>query len=719
MSLRFDRPSGASAALLVLLPATPLGAQTVLPQITVTAPSPIVRQAPAAPPAEAPPGPDLQGTLPIVADQFATVTVVPRAELQRTPGATLGDLLFAKPGITGSSFAPGAASRPIVRGLDNYRVRIQENGLGVNDVSDLSDDHAVSIDPLAARQVEVVRGPATLRWGSQAIGGVVNVDNNRIPTAVPLRGYAFETLTAASSVDSGLEGAVSLDAGAGNIAVHADAYGRRASDYRIPTYPYLFPDPVDPPVVGDRQPNSAFHSNGYAVGGSYVFDNGFIGLSVSEFNSLYRIPGEEAAATNTRIDMRQTKVNGKGEVRFDGPVEAVRFWLGASNYQHDELANEGGFDSIHATFKSRGQEGRVEVQLAPFDLRFAMLTTAIGVQASRQQLEAPGAEGGLFDPNDTRSVAGYVFNEFRLSPTQRLQLAGRIEQTRVEGSVPDLFVDPDLVIERRRSFTPASAAIGFLQDLPFGLVGSITGQHVERAPRAPELLSRGPHEASGTFEIGNPDLGIESANSVEVGLRRATGPLRFEATAYHTRFKNFIFRRFTGVQCGEDFASCGVEDEFAQIVYSQRDATFRGAEVQGQLDLAPLGSGRWGVDAQYDIVRATFTDGTHVPRIPPQRLGGGLYWRDPNWFLRVGLLHGFAQNRLAAHETPTRDYNLLKAEIAYTATLHPGDCGPREIALGLTGTNLLDDDVRSHVSFRKDEVLMPGRSVRVFARMRF
>jgi iron complex outermembrane recepter protein len=717
MARHFNFLGGVSPIVLTLACAPAL-AQTVLPEIRVTASTPIVRRAPAPAPQAQPPL-DLQGVLPIVADQFATITVIPREELQRTPGATLGDLLFTKPGITGSSFAPGAASRPIVRGLDNYRVRIQENGLATNDVSDLSEDHGVPIDPLGARQVEVIRGPATLRWGSQAIGGVVNVDNNRIPTSVPLRGFAFESLTAATSVDSGLEGAVSLDAGAGNIAVHADAYGRRAADYRIPTYPYLFPDPVDPPAVGGRQPNSAFRSNGYAVGGSYIFDNGFIGLSVSEFNSFYRIPGQEAAETNTRIDMRQTKVNGKGEVRFDGPVEAVRFWLGASNYQHDELANEGGFDGIHQTFTSRGQEGRVEMQLAPFDLRFATLTTAIGVQASRQELAAPGAEGGLFDPNDTRSVASYLFNEFRLSPTQRFQLAGRVERVAVEGSVPDLFVDPDLVIERRRNFTPMSAAAGFLQDLPFGLVASVTGQYVERAPRAPELLSRGLHEATGTFEIGNPDLGIESATSLEIGLRRATGPLRFEATAYHTRFKNFIFKRLTGVRCGEDFASCGVEDELAQVIYSQRDAVFRGAELQAQLDVAPLGSGMFGVDGQYDIVRATFTDGTAVPRIPPQRLGGGIYWRDPNWFLRVGLLHGFAQHRLAENETPTGDYNLLKAEIAYTMKLKPADFGPREIALGLTGTNLLDDDVRNHVSFKKDEVLMPGRSVRAFARVAF
>ncbi|MGD9847069.1 MAG: TonB-dependent receptor plug domain-containing protein, partial [Variibacter sp.] len=216
-------------------------AQDALPAIVVTAPSPIVRHPPRRPaqparaaqpattpaPSDTPPpvAPTLAdvpvGALPIVTDQFATVTVVPESEIRRTPGNTLGDLLFSKPGITGSTFAPGGASRPIVRGLDNYRVRTQENGLATNDVSDLSEDHAVPIDPLAARQIEVIRGPATLRYGSQAIGGVVNVDNNRIPTFIPPRGFAGEVRAAGSTTDSGIEGGVLRDAGAGNFAVHA------------------------------------------------------------------------------------------------------------------------------------------------------------------------------------------------------------------------------------------------------------------------------------------------------------------------------------------------------------------------------------------------------------------------------------------------------------------------------------------------------------------
>src|SRR3954452_446018 len=223
-----DKSSGAIAFFVLWTVAAQ--AQTQLPEIVVTAPSPIVRvPGPTAPLTTAAPSSApvvvLRGTLPVVTDQFATVTVVPADELRRTPGATLGDVLFSKPGITGSSFAPGAASRPVVRGLDNNRVRIQENGLGASGVSELGEDHGVPIDPLAADQVEVIRGPATLRYGSQAIGGVVNATNNRIPESMPPRPLMLETRGGFTSVDGGADGAILLDAGAGNVAVHADVYG--------------------------------------------------------------------------------------------------------------------------------------------------------------------------------------------------------------------------------------------------------------------------------------------------------------------------------------------------------------------------------------------------------------------------------------------------------------------------------------------------------------
>jgi iron complex outermembrane receptor protein len=731
------RRAAAIVLISLLIMNNPASAQSIeLPAITVTA-SPIIRRpvrsaptpgpretAPETPFDAAPPAlaPDLyQGTLPVVTDQFATVTVMPRGEIDRATGQTLGEILQEKPGITSSGFAPGAASRPIIRGLDNYRVRIQENGIGSSGVSELGEDHAVPLDPLAAQTVEVIRGPATLRYGSQAIGGVVNAENNRIPTMIPQRGFALEGRGSVTTVDRGREGAVLLDAGGGNFAVHADIWGRNAGDYKIPSYPYLFPEDPAPPV-GRWQPNSAHQSNGNSIGGSYVFDRGYFGFAYTNYEAKYQVPGQEATETRTNIDMKQSKLTGKGELRPDShAIEAIRYWFGSTDYKHAEIADEGGFYGEQQYFLSNQKEGRVEVQLQPFDLRFASLTIALGVQASREKLDAPGLEGGLFDQNTTRSVAGYVFNELRFNAAQRLQLSGRIESNNVKGAVPDLFVDPDVNIWRDRQFTPLSGAIGFLQDLPGDLVASITYQHVERAPRAPELLSRGVHEATGTFDIGNPNLVTEVANSVEIGLRRAKGPLRFEATGFYTRFDNFIYRNLTGQTCGEDFGSCGFAngEELAQAVYNQRAATFRGAEVQAQYDVAPLWRGVWGVDGRYDIVRATFTDGTNVPRIPPQRLGGGVYYRDGSWFARVGMLHAFAQNDVSDFETTTAGYDMLKAELSYSSKLKGDPSGLAEVKFGVVGDNLLNDDVRFAQSFKKDEVLQPGRTVKVFATVKF
>jgi len=680
------------------------------------------------------------GALPIVTDQFATVTVVPNQELRRTGASTLGDLLFGKPGITGSSFAPGAASRPIIRGLDVNRVGIIENGSNAGGVSDLGEDHFVPINPLVSNQIEVIRGPATLRYGSQSIGGVVSATNNRIPDALPPcrdarpTGCAnVETRAAVTSVDRGLESGLLVDAAAGNVAIHADAFGRRAGDYRIPSYPYLF-DQTRP--FGGRQPNSAARTDGGSIGASYIFDQGFVGLAVTQNNALYRIPGIDGADHNTRIDAHETKITSKGEYRPQANgIDAVRFWLSATDYRHNELGladpTDPASDGVRQTFTNKEQEGRVEVQLMPFNLRFAQLTTALGVQAGRQALTAPGDTpgpfSGLWDPNDNRRIAGYIFNEFRLSDWTKAQVAGRIEHVRVNGTTPEFPADflpdgnPLVAAPRSLEFTPKSISFGVIRNLPWDLVASVTAQRVERAPKPAELFSRGPHDATGTFDIGNPDLGIETAQSIEVGLRRAKGPLRFEATAYYTKFTGFIFRRLTGVMCDETFASCGdPAAELKQAVYSQRDAVFRGGEFLAQYDVAPVLRGIWGVETQFDRVRATFSDGTNVPRIPPMRLGGGVFYRDANWLARVSLLHAFPQNDIAPVETPTDGYNLLKAEISYTqkiANAAPGS--PREYTVGVVGNNLLNEAIRNHVSYTKDEVLMPGASVRAFANVKF
>src|SRR3981189_96120 len=754
-------------------------AATPLPEITVTAPSPIVRRKPAASPtpvrvsravsgrnrAPTPPAHPTpvsaapqQGVLPIVTDQFATVTVVPNDEIRRQGGATLGDLLFSKPGITGSSFAPGASSRPIIRGLDVNRVGFSENGGAGGGASDLGEDHFVPLDPLSTSQVEVIRGPAALRYGSTSIGGVVSGTNNRIPDALPscpaapFQSYGLpakaplanvepsgcvtaETRTAVSSVNRGIGGAGLLGAGGRDFAIHADAFGRTGGDYSIPSYPYLF-DPTKP--FNGRQPNSAARTDGASIGGPYIFDGGFIGAAITQNDSLYHIPGIDAADHQTRIDAHQTKITAKGEYRpHSSAIDAVRFWAGATDYRHNELglADPADLttDGVRQTFTNKEQEARVEVQLMPFNARFATVTTAFGLQAGHQELTAsspddPGSLfNGLWNPNRNTREAGYVFNELKFTDATKAQIAGRIEHVDLSGSTPDFPADflpngiPQTSIARNLHYTPASGSVGLIQNLPYDLVGSITAQYVQRAPKPAELFSRGPHDATATFDIGNPNLTIETAKSVEIGLRRATGPLAFEATAYYTRFDNFIFRRLTGVMCDGTFDSCGAPDaELKQAVYSQRNAIFRGGEFQSQLDISQFYGGVWGIENQFDIVRATFTDGTNVPRIPPVRVGGGVFWRDANWLVRVNLLHAFAQNDVAViAETPTAGYNMLKAEISYKTTLDPSWFGAREMIVGLTGNNLLNANIRNSVSYNKDEVLLPGIGVRAFANLKF
>ena len=736
------------------------------------APQPVV----AAPQPTSAPQP---GTLPVVTDQFATVTVVPSEELRRNPGTTLGDVLFQKPGITGSSFAPGASSRPIIRGLDVNRVRIQENGIGSNGASDLGEDHFVPVDPIVSNQVEVIRGPGTLRFGSQSIGGVVESINNRIPETLPCVPdparpawlgalpkdasgrpcINFETRGSAETATNGREGAALLDIGGGNVALHADTFARKTDDYRVPHYPYLTPlaprNPADPFGPGTdlpgatrpnefngRQPNSAMQSDGYSLGGSYVFSEGFLGVAYTRNNTLYGIPGIDAEDHRTRIDAHQDKYTSKGEWRpMAFGVDTVRFWAGVTSYKHDEIGLTDDFDPASTarqqTFTNKEQEFRVETQLLPINLPFATLTTAIGVQGGHQALTAPGADlavpgNGLWDPNSNHRIAGFIFNEFKFTESTKGQLAGRIEEVDLSGTARIFSGNGDLQqTPISKTYTPKSASAGLIQNLPWDLVGSITAQYVERAPKPAELFSGGGHDATATFDIGNPNLKLEVAKSFEAGLRRNTGPFRFELTSFYTRFNNFIFRRLTGETCDGTIDTCtgplgapgATGGELQQAIYSQRDATFRGFEFQSQYDVAPLYTGTFGIETQADLVRATFTDGTNVPRITPVRLGGGMFWRDDNWLARVNVLHAFSHNEIAPiGETATPGYNNLRAELSYRwRPVRLTADNLREVVVGISGNNLLNADIRNSVTYipQKDEVLMPGASLKVFANIKY
>ena len=696
----------AAAGVLRPLPAAAQQATVTLDEVSVTSPSPVQAK-----PRSDGNGATQAGILPVPTQTFSPVTVVTQDEIAREQPRTLGDALFDKPGISASTYGPGGASRPIIRGLDNGRVRIQENGVVTGDVSDLGEDHAVPINPLVDNRIEVIRGPATLRYGSGSVGGVVSAENNRVPSFIPANGVSGQVTTGFSSVDNGRLGAATVDAGHDGIAVHADGFKTASDSYAIP---------------GGIQRNSYTESQGGAVGLSAIGDRGFVGIAFAHYDSLYAIPGGVAEQNRTRLDPRQDKLLSRGEYSpLDGPFEVIRYTAGYSVYRHDEIGiGEDGVEGIQAIFKNREAEARVELQHVPVFTALGTLTGAVGLQSGRRVLNSQLES--FLPPTDSRSNAVFVFEELAVGGGLRFQAAGRIEGDRVNSTaaqfpadyLPVAGEDPFQYALTRR-FAPKSASFGALQDLPYGFVASANASYVERAPTAYELFSQGPHDATATFEIGNPTLRLERARTAEISLRRSEGPLRLDATGYYTRYTGFIYRNYTGALCDDDFASCGTGTENRQIVYRQQNATFYGAEIASQYDAIPVGNGWFGVEAQFDFVRAQFDDGTNVPRIPPYRIGGGVFLRAEGWFARLNLLHAFDHAAIAPFETPTAGYDDLRAEISYTKPLDPAVYGASEVTLGLQGRNLLDDDIRNSASFKKDEILLPGRNVRLFLTARF
>lgn len=692
---------------------SPVLAQTVsLQGIVVEAASPVGSSE--RPGENSLPGQTILGASSLSLEQsFASVTLVTEDQIQRQYTRTIGDALANKPGITSSNFAAGA-SRPIIRGLDNFRIRIQENGIGVHDVSALSEDHGVPIDPLALSKIEVIRGPATLRWGSQAIGGVVNATNSRIINYIPKGGFSrIEKKGAYSSVDNGHEGAIIVEGGKDNIALHVDLYKRKGEDYDTPQ---------------GKQEGTRFDSHGGAFGASIVGEKGYFGFSFAHFASLYFIPGEEATERGLRIDMEQNKFSSKGAYYHDGAfVKTIKYWLGYTDYTHDEIEQENGEKEIGSTFNNKQFEARTEILHTPQGTSLGQMSGALGLQYGHQDLSAKGEGGELIAPSERQTIAGYIFEEFETTNRLKLQFAGRIEQVTVDGSAGDFpaqFLPPFMGFEvdetnRSRKFLPLSSSAGMIYKLTPQLAFRLTGQYVERAPEALELFAKGPHEATETFEIGNPNLSKEKAQTVEIGLKKNKGRLRFDSSAYYTQYQGFIYKDFTGNSCGDEFDSCVVGDgeELTQIAYRQRDAEFYGFEISAEFDLIKMAYGTLGIDGQYDIVRAKFANGENIPRIPPHRIGSGVFYRQKNVFARVGFLHAFAQKDTAVGETQTSGYTLLNAEINTKFKLPRMNGVSPVLTLGLKGENLLDDDVRNHVSFKKEDVLQPGRNIMIHGKL--
>jgi iron complex outermembrane receptor protein len=622
-----------------------------------------------------------------------SVTVVAGDELDRTRAATLGETLADQLGMSSSNFGAGA-SRPIIRGLAGARVRMLEDGIDSMDAATVSDDHAVTVEPLAADQIEIFRGPTTLLYGSGAVGGVVNTVTARIPTRVPEDGFEGAAEVRGDSVADGRGAALRLDGGSGPFAWHFDAGRRESDDYEIPGFAHTDADPSapDPDDVLGVVENSATESQGAAVGASWLGDAGFVGLGVNAFDTTYGIPGhhheegEEAAAV--RIDLEQRRVDLRGGWDgLAGGIEGVNVRLGVNDYEHVEL--EG--DAIGTRFTNDAKELRLELHHRPV----GPWSGAFGIQLTDREFAAVGEEA-FVPPVDTSTLGVFVVEDLDLDAWQ-LSLGARLEsqEHRPANGLP--------VYDDRAT----SLSLGGVRALRGGYSFVATLALSERLPVAEELYSDGPHLATGVMQIGDAALGEETAQHVDIGLRGQGALLDWSVTAFHTRYDDFIYLADTG--------AIDPVDELPIFVYAHADAEFDGFEAEIFVTLLEEGASAVDMRLFADYVRGELRSGESLPRLPPLRYGARFEYH--NGRLLVGLegTRYDDQDDIAPFEEKTEGYFLLDADLRWRLVRDSGV----ELELFLNASNLGDEEARKHTSFVKEIAPLPGRNFALGIRSRF
>jgi iron complex outermembrane receptor protein len=618
-------------------------------------------------------------------DELATaVNRLDRGAIIRNLRNSLGETVGKLPGVSSTGFTAGA-SRPVIRGQDAFRTEVLDTGLSTQDVSRLSPDHAIPVSPLAAQAIEVVRGPGVLRYGGGASGGVVNAVTNRVPQtrfAAPVQAEALGTYQ--QNGRGGEFGAV-LEGYVEDFAWHLDGLFQKAQDYET--------------GAGESQKGTDTETWSATAGSAYFFEESRLGVAYTRFESAYGIP----EITPVDIDMHTDRYRFEGD--WDRPVKGLREVQVRgvySQYRHKEISD----GVLGQSFHNDEFEGRLE---AIHESAYGFFG-ALGLHGRQQTLRAGGEAEEFLAPSETASFAAYVFEERALSLALDVEFGLRIEGVWVEGT-------PISGRKRQRSFAPisGSAALLFHSDT---LTLALTGAASQRAPSQVELFARGPHEATGTFEIGNPKFDEETSYNGELRLESDLEHVRFELNAFATYYVGYIFGQLAGVQVDED-GEPDPSGEFELLSYRERRAIFYGGEIVVGIDLIETLDGVLGTEWQLDYVRARFTDGSgnrNIPRIPPMRWGGSLFYEHHPWRARVGFLRHEAQWSPAADEFATSAYTVLDFSVGWL--FYPLEGYP-PLELTLAASNLLDEEARNAVSFTKSEVSLPGRGFRVNVHLSF
>lgn len=653
-------------------------------------------------------------------DLLAGTSALSGEDLAEQARGQIGDTLLSLPGVSATSFSPGA-SRPVLRGFQGNRVAVLTDGIGNIDASNTSADHAVTIESLTVERIEVLRGPAVLLFGGQAVGGAVNAIDKRIPRAVPGESIHVDALAGYGSAADEWSGGVSVDAPIGSrFVIHADGSYRKSDDLRIGGFqlsPSLRAEVLDMAAEEEdeghldeaeelreaadnrgRLPNSAVETWTAGVGGAFIDDGGNLGISFSVYDTDYGIPARPGAGhhhaapagaveeeEDVTIGLRQYRADLRGEVETGGGfLEKLAFRAGYADYQHTEF--EG--DEVGTIFKSQGFEGRFEaIQANRNGWR-----GATGLQYISRDFEAIGAEA-FVPPNRTRQLGLFTLQEFDLGS---INFEAALRYDRVNQRAQTLGID--------RSFNNMSAALGaayLTGDLKLGVNASRTG----RAPSVEELFSDGPHIATQAYEIGDATLGSERAWNVELYARYDSTNLDFSTTVYANWFDGFIYEDATGAE----------EDDLPVFQYFQNDARFWGVEAEITARVGSVGVFDIVFDGLADYTRATISNGGGpVPRIPALRLMGGMELQSDNLQLRGDVEWADAQNRVAAYETATEGFTLVNASL----TWRPWGRS-KNISLIAAAHNIFDVDARRAASFTKDFAPLAGRDFRLTARFSF
>ena len=604
-------------------------------------------------------------------ESFQATNVLGGQELTKEMQGTLGATLEYQPGIALRSFGPGPA-RPVVRGLDGDRVLVVEDGLRMGDLSSQSGDHGVNVNPASATSIEVVRGPATLLYGANAIGGLVNVITNAIPRA------PVTTPTGSFTVDGGTgarEGGAAGDftVGNGNVALHVSGSGRRSGDFRSPD--------------GDI-PNS-FNRAGFAeVGLAYTSDSGYFGGSYAYDRTHYGIPFVEEGDVN--LNPRRQLFTLRGEKRnMGGFFDGFRGSFGVRRYRHDEKSGE----ELGTAFANNTSD----LELLGHHRTLGRMKGSIGVTVLTRDFSAAGEEA-LSAPVDQKGFAGYLYEEVAASPHVQFQFGGRVEYAKFDPSA-----------DQARDFTNFSGSVGLLLLPTDSTTIAFSLARASRNPALEELYFHGPHPGNNAFENGDPTLDSEHALGFDASLRWRGSRASGEVTYFVNRINNFIFRELTGA----------IEDDLPESFFVQDDARLQGIESHLDLKIAPA---LW-LEGGLDYVRGELTAlGQPLPRMPPLRGRAGLRVQKDAFQAGADGIFAAKQDRIYTIPTPDGDvgetatdgYNLFKLFASYSFT-----SGKSINTITARLDNATDRLYRNHLNYLKDLAPEMGANFRVVYSVKF